>query len=92
MGESLPGARVSSVPTQVPAAERARWLTDVSNALDEARHVLTNLSLADEDYGLAIDLHVRIEAALFEVRSLRLSRSLQPRDEISPKWIKFALE
>jgi hypothetical protein len=83
---------VSSVPTQMAAAERARWFADVSTALDEARHILTTLSLPDEDYALAIDLHVRIEAARFEVRSLRLSRSSQPRDELSPKWTEFAVE
>ena len=86
------GAKVSSVPTQMHSAERARWLIDLSNALDEARHVLTSLSLSEEDYGLAMDLHVQIEAARFEVRSLRLSRSLQPSGEISPKWTEFALE
>jgi hypothetical protein len=91
-GNHCRGAKVSSVPTQLPAASRARWLADVSRALDDARLILTSLSLVEEDYGLAMDLHVRIEAARFEVRSLRLSRSLQPSEEISPNWTEFPLE
>lgn len=89
-GNHCRGAKVSSVPIGMPAAERARWLAEVSNALDEARHILTTLSLPEEDYGLAMDLHIRIEAARFEVRSLRLSRSVQPRDKVSPNWTEFA--
>ena len=79
------GLKVSSVPTQMAAADRARWLADVSTALNEAHHILATLSLPDEDYPLAMDLHIRIEAARFEVRTLRLSRSSQLRDELSPK-------
>lgn len=79
-----------SVPTEMPAADRARWLAEVSEALEEARLVLTSLPVNDENYDLASDLHVRIEAARFEVRSLRLSRSVQARDENDPKWMKFA--
>jgi hypothetical protein len=80
-----------SVPTEVPAADRARWLAEVSHALDEARALLHALSVNEGEYEVACDLNARIETARFEVQSLRMSRSLQPRDEIDPKWTRFAL-
>ena len=79
-----------SVPIDVPAADRARWLAEVSQALDEACVLLHALRIKDGEYDLACDLNARIESARFEVRSLRLSRSLQPRDDNDPKWTKFA--
>src|SRR5207237_321220 len=85
------GAKVFSVPTEMPAADRARWLAEVSQALDEARALLQDLRIKDGEYDLACDLNARIESARFEVQSLRLSRSLQPRDHNDPKWTKFAL-
>lgn len=79
-----------SVPTEVPAADRARWLAEVSQALDEARALLHALSINEGQYELASDLNARIETARFEVHSLRLSRSFQSRDEKDPKWTRFA--
>ena len=79
-----------SVPTKVPAADRARWLAEVSQALEEARAVLHSLIIEHADYDLACELNARIECARFEVQALRLSRSLQQRDDNHPKWTKFA--
>jgi hypothetical protein len=75
---------VFSVPSAVPAAERARWLAELSEALDEARHLLINLDLQVEQRAEAHDLFLRIEALKFEVQSLRLSRSLNPRAQTDP--------
>jgi hypothetical protein len=76
---------VCSVPSEVPAADRARWLAEVSIALDEAQLALKKLSLVEDDYDLARGLHVSIEAARLEVQSLRLSRSIKPREQIDPE-------
>lgn len=79
-----------SVPTEVPAAERARWLAEISEALNDAHRVLGQLQLSEEDEAEARELHLRIQAARFEVQSLRLSRSLNPREESDPKWTEPA--
>lgn len=73
-----------SVPTEVPAAARARWLAELSQALDEAHQVLVKLQLSADGRPDAMELFARIEAAKLEVQSLRLSRSLNPRKENDP--------
>jgi hypothetical protein len=76
-----------SVPTKVPtAAERAQWLADVADALNSAQKLIASLNLNGERRADALELYLRIEAARLEVQSLRLSRHLQARSEIAPKW------
>ena len=78
-----------SVPADVPVADRARWLAELSYALNEAARILFELDVSASrplDLG---DLYTRIEAARFQVQTLQLSRSLNPRPEESPKRIKF---
>ena len=81
-----------SVPTEVPAVERARWLAELSDALNAAHELVINLNCHGDRRAEARELCFRIEAARFEVRTLRLSRSSQPRDELSPKWTDFTVE
>jgi hypothetical protein len=68
-----------SVPIDNPAAENARWLAEISEALEAAQDTLVGLEAQLEDRRLASELYQRIEAARFEVRSLRLSRSITGR-------------
>lgn len=75
-----------SVPTETSAAERARWLAELSEALNEAHRVVEQLDWRDEQRPAAQDLYLRIQAARFEVQSLRLSRSLNPSSRFAPKW------
>jgi len=70
----------------VQAAERARWLADLAEALEETRRLLMRLNLSGEYLPVVRELHLRIEAARLEVQSLRLSRSLQPRQQSAPEW------
>jgi hypothetical protein len=84
------GLDVCSVPTEVPAAERARWLAELSEALNAARRLIAEMALAGDRGAEAQELYLRIEAARLEVQSLRLSRSLNPREENEPKRIDFA--
>lgn len=76
-----------SVPTELIAAQRARWLAEVSDVLEEARRLLTRLSLEGETSAEAHEAYLKIEAACLEVQSLRLGRSLRQRVELGPKWI-----
>jgi len=77
-----------SVPTEVPSAERARWLAELAQALDDAQRLLHQLDLRMVPRAEAFELYMRIEAARLEVQSLRLSRSLRQRAELPPQWMK----
>src|SRR6478672_10489876 len=79
------GDEVCSVPTEVPAAERARWLAELSEALDQAHRILVELRPSLDRRSEALELFLRIEAARLEVQSLRLSRSLNPRSQNEPE-------
>ena len=72
-----------SVPTEVPAAERARWLAELSEALNQAQLCLLRMDLRG-DYKEAYRLFLSIEAARFEVQSLLLSRSLRTGEGNDP--------
>jgi hypothetical protein len=48
------------------------------------------LALLPEKRAAARELHWRIEAARLEVQSLRVSRSIRPRDEMGPERIESA--
>jgi hypothetical protein len=82
---------VCGVPTEVPSgAARAKWLDELSNILNEAHELLVTLNLQDDDRRSdAVEVYLRIEAARLEVQALRLSRSLQQRQEPNPDWIEF---
>jgi len=77
---------VCSVPTEVPVTERARWLAEVAQALNDAQALVTRLDLSGARQAETVELYLRIEAARLEVQSLRLSRSVQPRQEFGPEW------
>lgn len=78
------------MPTDVPAAERAKWLAEVSEALDAAHDLIVRLDFS-ADEACALDLHLRIETARMEVRSLRLSRSLHSRPKFHAERINLGL-
>jgi len=74
-----------SVPIQVPPAERARWLAELAQALEDAQRLFHQLDLRSMARANASELYMRIEAARLEVQSLQLSRSLRPRAQFPPK-------
>jgi len=80
---------VWSVPSEVPAAERARWLAELSEALNEAHRQLIQMEMSSAFLADARELFLRIEAARLEIQSLRLSRSLNPRQENGPERIEL---
>jgi hypothetical protein len=77
-----------SVPIEVPPADRARWLAELAEALDDAQRLFRQLDVRTIPRADAFELYMRIEAARLEVQSLRLSRSLRERAEISPQRMK----
>ena len=78
-----------SVPTEVPTAERAQWLAEVSDVLDQALELLSKLDVRDDRRLEALDVYVRIEAARLEAQSLMLSRSLRSRAQSARQWTEF---
>ena len=77
------------LPIKQTPSDRARGLAEASNALLEAQQALFDLDFSILAQSEAADLFQSIEAALIEVRSLQLSRSVRPR-EMHPKWTEFA--
>jgi hypothetical protein len=78
-----------SVPIEVPPADRARWLAELAQALDEAQRLFRQLDVRTIPRADAFELYMRIEAARLEVQSLRLSRSLRERAEMPPHRMKL---
>ena len=77
---------MARVPTDVITAQRARWLSELSEALDEARSLIWQLAMAEIRDVDALDLSARVEAASAEVQSIRLSRMDRSSIQAGPKW------
>ena len=73
------------VPASVTAAQRARWLAELSEALGEAQQLLWDLRPNMRDME-ALDLAARVEAARAQVRSLSIARSNGTFPELPPEW------
>lgn len=69
------------------AAERARWLAELADALDEARDLVRQLGIEGGRID-AIDVAARIEAVRNEVQAMRLMRSSGGGQDFDPEWIK----
>ena len=67
--------------------ERARWLAELSTALNEARRLANELGATDARME-ALELCARIEAVRREVESLRFRQISQADVQLGPKWIK----
>lgn len=76
------------VPTDVSAAERARWLTELAQVLEQAQALMRRLAIAERRKSEALDVCARIEAARAEVQSLRRSRMSEVPANFDPDWRK----
>ena len=65
------------------AANRARWLAEVGEALDEAKRLTASLAQGRNDSSQAVMLRIRIAAVRAEVKAMQRSRP-------APKWSKRA--
>ena len=57
------------------ADDQASWLAEVDEALKSVRYILQRTSFAEAERARAAELYVSVEAALLEVRCLRLRSS-----------------
>lgn len=67
------------------AAERARWLAEVAQALDEARLLVDRLGARQCDSRARAELIQRIEAARQRTRSLRLGSARRLAEPFHPE-------
>jgi hypothetical protein len=80
------GVIVIRVPTDVSAAERARWLAELAQVLQEAQELVSRLAVARGRKSEALDVCARLEAAYAQVQSLRRSRTSQSPGNVDPIW------
>lgn len=76
---------------QAAARERARWLDELAQAIDQAQRLTWRLGVLEGDNEEARLLYARLEAAHSEVESLRFGDRLGVRNEIDPKWLEGLL-
>lgn len=69
------------------ARRRARWLAELAQALDEARHLVKLLGAAEGRIE-AVELYTRIEAVRLEVQAIRLRRSAVRDQDLGSEWTK----
>jgi len=72
---------------QAAAIDRVRWLDELAGAITQAQRLTWRLGVVEGDCEEARTLYARLEAALDEVKALRLSDWADIRQEIDPKWI-----
>jgi cell division inhibitor SulA len=75
------------VPNAESAAQRARWLAELADALDKARDLVRQLGI-EEGRIDAIDVSARIEVVRNEVQTMRLMRSSGGGRDFNPEWTK----
>lgn len=74
------------VPKEGAATQRARWLAELTHALEEAQMLVWTICAQDGANLDALELGARLEAVRAEVRSLRVGRSESPEPNFSPEW------
>lgn len=82
--------RVNRLPTEVSAAERARWLAELADALEQAERLLWSLSDLPKIDPQVRELYGSLDAARAEVQALRSRRALALQRNLQPLRIEFA--
>ena len=77
------------ISRNLAAAERARWLGELSDALERAEELLATLALTRGHDATWMDLSARLAAARAEVRCLRLG-SIEADLEQGPDWTELS--
>jgi cell division inhibitor SulA len=72
---------------EVAAAQRARWLAELAEALETARALVMEMG-ADQGRIDAVELYARIEAVRFEVQAMRLGRGSAVGTHSGPEWTR----
>jgi hypothetical protein len=80
---------VTRVPIDVSAAERARWLAELSEALEQAERLVWSLGDRPGVAPELKELYGRLDAARAEVQSLRFRRAATGRSNNPPFWTEL---
>ena len=83
------GLSVRRVPTEVSAVDRAQWLAELAEALEQAQRLAWQLGADDGGNAEAMELYGRLEAARLEVQSLRMGQFSVFRRNPGPKWTEL---
>jgi hypothetical protein len=74
---------------ETTADERARWLRELAEALEQAQKLAWRMGLLDGNSVEAMELYGRLEAARLEAQSLRLGQFGAAQREYGPNWVEF---
>ena len=74
---------------QLAAAQRARWLAELAEAIDGAKRLARTLAVSRHEEAEARDLFARLVAVELEVEVLRRVPRNDMRSQIDPKWTSF---
>ena len=77
--------------TQAAALDRARWLDELDDAIDQAQRLTWQLGVQDGDSEEARALYARLEAIKLELESLRYGDWKEVRSELEPQWLEMFL-
>ncbi len=78
---------VGLIDNHAAAAEQARWLAELAQAIDRSQRLARTLAAAEPDSIEALELHGRLDAIGREVEALRRGSREILRRKIDPMWI-----
>ena len=67
--------------------DRARWLAELSVALEQAQQLAWSLGVSEGSSAEARELYGRLEAVRIEVASLRQGQWSQMQPDSDPNWV-----
>jgi hypothetical protein len=76
------------MPIEVSAAERARWLAELADALEQAERLVWSLGDLPRTHPEMIELYGSLDAARAEVQALRVKRVATAAADLGPFWMK----
>ena len=74
------------MPTRVSAVDRASWLAELADALEQAQRLIWCIGLSAGGNAEAMELYGRLETARMEARALRLGSSEPAPRGFDPNW------
>ncbi len=87
-GPLQPGGQCALIkrPNRWTAEEKARWLAELADAIDDAQQLVWQISASGGDRARASALYGQLEAAREEIDRLRRGTARAARLEVDPKW------
>ena len=75
-------------PDHLVALERARWLAELTQAINQAQKLAWRLGVAEADVEEARELYARLEGVRAELEALRSNGWTNVRREVEPNWLE----